>query len=325
MEVWFIIFGSVLSVVGAIGNGLVVLLIARYRRLHSPANWFVVSLAVADFAVGIVVFPSSYVCNGKATTTITCNMKIHNAAYWFFVNSSIANLCILTWNRYTFIVHPFKYISSMTARHPGRVILLAWLIPLMISLSFVLGMYVTSSLTAWKVLRLTGVSGFDILSCSLLIYAVVRILVVVRAQSLKDSAMRSIERDLVSSQLQDQVNNISSAETVHPSGRKHNSARFVIAVVVFFLGCQVAINYLVLRYMFVSERPKYVGLVVTIFLIANSAVNPFVYAFLKQDMKHVIARLIFRKYRESKNSERSGNLTQMSVMSMRVLVLSSKK
>ena len=320
MEVWFIIFGSVLSVVGTIGNGLVVLLIAKYRRLHSPANWFILSLAVADCAVGIVVFPSSYVCNGEATAAaIKCNMIIHNAAYWFFVNSSIANLCILTWNRYTSIVHPFKYISSMTARHPGRVILLAWLIPLMISLSLVLGMYVTSSPTAWKVLRLTGVSGFDILSCSLLIYAVVRILVVVRAQSLKDSAMRSIERDLVSSQLQDQVNNISSAETVHHSGRKHNSARFVIAIVVFFLGCQVAINYLVLRYMFVLERPKYVGLVVTILLIANSAVNPLVYAFLKQDIKKEIARLICTKYRKSNNSKRSVNSTQMSFFSMRVI------
>ena len=255
MEVWFIIFGSVLSVVGAMGNGLVVLLIAKYRRLHSPANWFVLSLAVADFAVGIVVFPSSYVCNGEATTTITCNMIIHNAAYWFFVNSSIANLCILTWNRYTSIVHPFKYISSMTARHPGRVILLAWLIPLMISPSLVLGMHVTSSPTALKVLRLTGVSGFDILSCALLIYAVVRILVVVRAQLLKDSARWLIKRELVSSQPEDQVNK-SSIETVYLRGPKHNSARFIIAIVVFFLGCQVAINYLVLRYMFVPKGPS---------------------------------------------------------------------
>ena len=240
-------------------------------------------------------------------------MIIHNAAYWFFVNSSIANLCILTWNRYTSIVHPFKYISSMTARHPGRVILLAWLIPLMISPSLVLGMHVTSSPTALKVLRLTGVSGFDILSCALLIYAVVRILVVVRAQLLKDSARWLIKRELVSSQPEDQVNK-SSIETVYLRGPKHNSARFIIAIVVFFLGCQVAINYLVLRYMFVSERPKYVGLVVTILLIANSAVNPLVYAFLKQDIKKEIARFIQgRKERRSNNNERSGNLTQMSL------------
>ena len=123
-------------------------------------------------------------------------------------------------------------------------------------------------------------------------------MVVVRAQSLKDSAIRLIKRDLVSLQLQDQVNK-SSAETVYPRRPKHNSARFIISIVVFFLGCQVAINYLVLRYMFVSERPKYVGLVVTILLIANSAVNPLVYAFLKQDMKKEIARLICTKYRKT--------------------------
>ena len=47
-----------------------------------------------------------------------------------------------------------------------------------------------------KVLRLTAcVSGFDILFSALLVYAVVRILAVVRKQSLQNSAMESLRKE----------------------------------------------------------------------------------------------------------------------------------
>ena len=178
MEAWFNLLGWLLSLFTAAGNGFVVFLIVKNRRLHCPANWFVLSLVVADFGVGAVVFPVSYLCNLNSKP---CNMRVFMAFYWFLVHSSVTNLCSLAWDRYTAIVHPFRYITSMTVRRPRIVILVAWLIPLGISLQMVLGMYITNSQIAWRVLRLTGVSAFDILSCALLFYAVVRILMVTRA------------------------------------------------------------------------------------------------------------------------------------------------
>ena len=79
------------------------------------------------------------------------------AAYWFLVHSSVANLCILTWDRYTAIVLPLKNITFIVVRRAGRMILLAWLIPLLIdiALPLFLGMFVSSSPTLSKVLRLT--------------------------------------------------------------------------------------------------------------------------------------------------------------------------
>ena len=303
MESWSNLFGWLLSIITATGNAFVVFLIAKNRRLHSPANWFVLSLAVADFVVGIVVFPMSYLCT-------TCNAKLYMAFYWFFVHSSVTNLCSLTLDRYTAIVHPLKYITSVSARRPGTVILLAWLIPLAISLSLVIGMYATNSDTAWKVLRLTGVSGFDIISCALLFYAIIRMLIVVRTQSLQDAAMESIRRDLEPVELQPQQNQSSTA-TAPPRGRKkHNKVPFIIAIVTFFLGCHVAINYLVLRIMFSSRQLQLASWVATLLLVTNSALNPLVYAFLKQDIKKEIGRLICRETRrKSANSERSSRST----------------
>jgi hypothetical protein len=209
MEIWFNIIGWLLSVVTATGNGFVILLVAKTRRLHSPANWFVLSLAVADFGVGIAVFPSGYFCNNP----MPCNLRVYIAFFWFFLHSSVTNLCTLTWDRYIAIVHPLKYNTSMTERRPGMIISIAWLISFAISLLLFVGMYATNSNTAWKVLRLTGVSAFDIVSGALLVYAVVRILVAARTQSRQESAV----------ELQVQSSFTSTEAGTSRRRRKHNT------------------------------------------------------------------------------------------------------
>ena len=173
------LIGWLLSILTATGNGFVIFVVAKNRWLYSSANWFVLSLALADFGVGIAVFPSSYFCY----YSMACNSRVYMAFFWFFLHSSVTNLCSLTWDRYIAIVHPLMYNTSMTERHPGMVTLTAWLISFAISLSLFVGMYATTSKTALKVLRLTGVSAFDIIFCALLFYAVVRILVDARVHN----------------------------------------------------------------------------------------------------------------------------------------------
>ncbi|KAJ7377784.1 hypothetical protein OS493_026351 [Desmophyllum pertusum] len=241
MENWFDIVGWLLSIVTAAGNGFVIFLVAKNRRLYSSANWFVLSLAMADFGVGVAVFPSGYFCN----KTMACNSRVYMAFFWFLLHSSVTNICTLTWDRYIAIVHPFKYNTSLTVRRPGMVILTAWLIPFAISLLLLVGMYVTNSNTAWKVLRLTGVSAFDIISCALLFYAVGRILVVARARSRQDSKIKLqlkshhsfTESQQVSAiELQLQSNHSFTETTTSRRRKKQKTARFIIAIVVFLLG-----------------------------------------------------------------------------------------
>ena len=71
--------------------------------------------------------------------------------------------------------------------------MIAWLSPFVISLSLLVAMNATTSNTAHSFLQLTCVSAFDIISCILLFYTVVRILVVARAQSHKEAEDAAIE------------------------------------------------------------------------------------------------------------------------------------
>ena len=125
------LIGWLLSILTATGNGFVMFVVAKNRRLYSSANWFVLSLAVADFWVGVAVLPSSYFCY----KSMACNSRVSMAFFWFFLHSSVTNLCSLTWGRYIAIVHPLVYNTSMTERRPGMVILTAWLISFPTSLS----------------------------------------------------------------------------------------------------------------------------------------------------------------------------------------------
>ena len=275
--------GWLFSVATAIGNAFVVFLIAKNRRLHSSANWFVLSLAVADFGVGIAVFPSSYFCDYSEA----CNLRVHTAFFWFFAHSSVANLCFLTWNRYNAIVHPLRYNTSITERRPGIVILVAWLIPFVISLSLLIGMYATNSKTVLNASLLTGVSAFDIISCVLLFYAVVRFLVVARAQSQQEAAV----------ELQIQPSHSSTEDTISGRRRRHNAAPFIIALVALFLGCYIMVNFLVCCITFSCQVTDNAGQILTILLVLNSAVNPLVYAFLKKDIHEEIKKLTRREKR----------------------------
>ena len=177
----------------------------------------------------------------------------------------------------------------MTVTRPGIVILIAWLIPFAISLSLLVGLYATTSNTAHSILQLTCVTAFDTISCVLLLYTVVRILVVARAQSHKKAEETAIE-------LQIQFSH-SSTDNANSRRRrkKHKTASFIIAIVAFFLVCYVVANYLVLCMTFSCHNfSDKAGMITIILLVLNSSVNPLIYAFLKRDIKMEINKLICR-------------------------------
>ena len=235
----------------------------------------------------------------------SCNLRVYMAFHWFF--SALVCHESLHFNLGSLHCHssPFQVSKLYELRRPGIVILLAWLIPLAISLALVLGMYPTNSFIAWKILRISGVSAFDILACLFLGYGVVRILFVARAKAKEDSA---IQRSLGSIELQEVQNQSSMESTPRRRRKKHNTSLFLIAIVLFFLGCHSVINYLTLCFTFsCNVSDDIASRILTLLLTVNSGVNPLVYVFLKRDIKIELKQLICGEnrnnlYRRSKRS-----------------------
>ena len=129
METCFWILSWVLSFLAIIGNGFTIFLVWSRRNLGTKTNAFIVSLAVADFCVGLGVIPSLLACD----ITNTC----HWPDYWLswvniirllFSHSSVVNLCGLVLDRFIAIVHPLKYITLMTRRRITQAIFFSWVL-----------------------------------------------------------------------------------------------------------------------------------------------------------------------------------------------------
>ena len=116
MELWFWILGWILSILTIAGNGFIIFLVCIKRQLRTKTNAFIVSLAVADFCVGVSVVPSFFICD----ITGGCDWSTGNRPLWtfgirwLFGYASVTNLCSLVLERYIAIVKPLKYLTAMT-------------------------------------------------------------------------------------------------------------------------------------------------------------------------------------------------------------------
>ena len=132
-----VVIGIVLSIVilfTLIGNGLVVTAVASFQRLRSVTNFFVVSLAVADLTVAILVMPYSLLfevfgewrlgwvfCYFWISCDVTC------------CTASILHLCIISLDRYLAITQPLTYKSRMSKRRAIAMICGVWICSVAIS------------------------------------------------------------------------------------------------------------------------------------------------------------------------------------------------
>ena len=60
---WFWVLVWFFCIITMIVNGFVIFLVCSQRPLYTKTNAFVVSLAVADFGVVIIVVPSRFFCS----------------------------------------------------------------------------------------------------------------------------------------------------------------------------------------------------------------------------------------------------------------------
>ncbi|PZC75678.1 octopamine receptor [Helicoverpa armigera] len=123
-----------------VGNILVILSVFTYKPLRIVQNFFIVSLAVADLTVAILVLPLNvaysilgqwvfgiYVCKMWLTCDIMC------------CTSSILNLCAIALDRYWAITDPINYAQKRTLERVLLMIGVVWVLSLIISSPPLLG------------------------------------------------------------------------------------------------------------------------------------------------------------------------------------------
>lgn len=94
-------FVTIIMILIVVGNMLVCIAIATEKSLKTVQNWFIASLAVSDFLVGLIVMPFSLakeVMGYWIFGRVWCEM--HSALDVFLCTASINSLCLISLDRY---------------------------------------------------------------------------------------------------------------------------------------------------------------------------------------------------------------------------------
>lgn len=139
---------TILMIVIVVGNMLVIIAIATEKSLKNIQNWFIASLAVADFFLGLVIMPFS-LANELMGYWIFGNWwcDIHSAMDVLLCTASIMNLCLISLDRYWSITKAVEYLKSRTPARAAVMITAVWIMSGLICIPPLLG---------WKVKQPEG-------------------------------------------------------------------------------------------------------------------------------------------------------------------------
>lgn len=135
-------FVTLVMLLTILGNGLVCYSVFRFRRLRSPTNYLIVSLAVSDILVGVLSLPFrlTQTLHGEVWPD---NLGLPGCKLWIWVDmlgaaASILNLTGISIDRLIAISQPLKYRERMTGRRVLYIIAFVWAYAIFCSsLSFV--------------------------------------------------------------------------------------------------------------------------------------------------------------------------------------------
>ncbi|XP_043998364.1 5-hydroxytryptamine receptor 1B [Gambusia affinis] len=126
---------SVITLATTLSNAFVIATISQSKKLQTPANFLIASLAVTDLLVSILVMPicvlytvihswtlGQIVCDIWLSSDITC------------CTASILHLCVIALDRYWAITDAVEYSKKRTPGRAVGMVATAWVIAISISL-----------------------------------------------------------------------------------------------------------------------------------------------------------------------------------------------
>ena len=281
METWFWVLGWFLSILTMVVNGFVIFLVCNKRHLRTKTNAFVVSLAVADFCVGMIVVPSFFFCSLATGCTLSSKERLIVILLRVFtLYTSGINLVSLVLERYVAVVKPLKYLTFMKRRRVIQMVLTSWGIPSLFSFTLLsIGLIAIDHIgTLVGYLSLI----FEVILCLILIFFLASMFLVVYNLNSRD---RTLAKQL-------RFNHV----VIRAKIQNTSAVKWVALITCVFLSCygiMMRCSFSALTgHKCCNDFHYKIPL-----QVINSGINPIAYAFFKRDIQQECKRLLFKRRR----------------------------
>ncbi|KAM4748787.1 histamine H2 receptor, partial [Rhinophrynus dorsalis] len=275
------------------GNVVVCLAVGLDRRLRSMTNCFIVSLAITDLLLGILVLPFSalnLLHEEWPFGATFCN--IYTSLDVMLCTASILNLFMISLDRYYGVTAPLRYSMLMTPFRVAIAMCVIWMVSLMVSF---LPIHLGWNTKDKNVQNYRDSNGKEcklelnkeyVLVDGLLTFYLPLIIMCLMYYKIFKIAREQAKR----------INHVNCGNTVSPTlpaVREHKATVTLAAVMGAFIICWFP-YFTVFTYQGVNE----IEVDNTAFLIvlwlgyANSALNPILYAALNRDFRTAYQRLL---------------------------------
>ncbi|KAK2840374.1 hypothetical protein Q5P01_014114 [Channa striata] len=114
-------------------NLLVIISVSHFRQLHTPTNILLLSLAVSDFLVGLLVLPGEILRKSSCwfLGDVMCSLYKYVAS--LTISASIGNMVLISAERFVAICDPLHYPTRVSAPRVRFCVFLCWLCSLLYS------------------------------------------------------------------------------------------------------------------------------------------------------------------------------------------------
>ena len=279
---WYWISATLIEILILLANGVLALIIVKSSRLRYSANWFILSLAVSDLLFGVVVIPSSIMCN----VWLSCNNDVRWVLADLVVYVSIANVCLMSLDRLAAVEFPLRY-QIMVAPRVKLWVILSWVVPIIVSAVPFCWMFAENGSAVVqinKIFRAVQLLVFELVPCVIMVVVHGRIFVIRRRHS-RQICLQLIHLNVAST-------DSNNKHRERPSYRAKKFLGVTATLVFFYVSCWVFSAVLTsCRHFEFCDVSQAALLATSLLWYINPAINALICLFMKTDIRNELRKL----------------------------------